>query len=259
MNKIIFILFITSMLTSCEKFEFLDTIYKKPDTSEWVLYWEENFDGLDETIWSKCTRAPYDWANYMTEQDTCYAIENGHLVLRGIENTFNPADTAVYLTGGVWTKNKMSFSKGRIEIKAKFSSNQGAWPALWLLRDIVGSGASRYAEIDIMEHLNYNDIIYQTVHTTHTNTNPGGNAFMTKFNPIMSNIFGVEIHDDKIVFLLNGAETGVYYLNATNWNKETTFYLILSMQLGGQWVGTVDKNYLPSAMYIDWIRYYKHK
>lgn len=259
MNKSVFFLLIAFLFSSCEKFDILDTIYKKPHTSVWILDWEENFDTLDETVWSKCRRGPSDWMNYMTELDTCYAIEKGHLVLRGLANTINPEDTAAYLTGGVWTKNRKSFSKGRIEIKAKFSSNRGAWPAIWLLGDNTHLGWPRNGEIDIMEHLNYDDIIYQTVHSPYTGSNTDSNFFVTKFNPIQSNIYGVEIHDDRIVFLLNGNETGIYYRNATNWYYDTTFHLILSMQLGGQWVGEVDGKYLPSAMHIDWIRYYKHK
>ena len=45
-----------------------------------------------------------DWNNYMTDFDSCYAMREGKLVLRGIVNQVQPNDTAPYLTGGVYTK-----------------------------------------------------------------------------------------------------------------------------------------------------------
>lgn len=34
-------------------------------------------------------------------------------------------------------------------------------------------------------------------------------------------------------------------------------YLLIDMQLGGQWVGDVDPADLPVEMEIDWVRYYE--
>ncbi len=39
--------------------------------------------------------------------------------------------------------------------------------------------------------------------------------------------------------------------------NDQEFYLLLDMQLGGNWVGEVDPpNGLPVEMYIDWVRFY---
>ena len=35
------------------------------------------------------------------------------------------------------------------------------------------------------------------------------------------------------------------------------FYLLLDMQLGGNWVGQVDPADLPVEMEIDWVRFYR--
>ncbi|HTN68199.1 MAG TPA: hypothetical protein VLZ33_01915 [Dysgonamonadaceae bacterium] len=43
-----------------------------------------------------------------------------------------PNDPAPYITGGVYTKNKMSFGHRRIEVKAKLFGARSAWPAIWL-------------------------------------------------------------------------------------------------------------------------------
>ncbi len=37
------------------------------------------------------------------------------------------------------------------------------------------------------------------------------------------------------------------------------FYLLIDMQLGGNWVGEVDPAQLPVEMLIDWVRFYKRK
>ena len=35
------------------------------------------------------------------------------------------------------------------------------------------------------------------------------------------------------------------------------YYLLIDMQLGGNWVGAVKPFSKPVAMYIDWVRYYQ--
>ncbi len=37
------------------------------------------------------------------------------------------------------------------------------------------------------------------------------------------------------------------------------YYLLVDMQLGGNWVGSVDPSELPVEMEVDWVRYYKRK
>ena len=63
----------------------------------------------------------------------------------------------------------MAFQYGKIEIRAKLESAQGAWPAIWMLAEQKKYGDyPRNGEIDIMEHLNYDTIIYQTTHSYYT-------------------------------------------------------------------------------------------
>ena len=37
----------------------------------------------------------------------------------------------------------------------------------------------------------------------------------------------------------------------------TPFYLMIDMQLGGNWVGKVDETTLPVAMHVDWVKFYR--
>ena len=91
-------------------------------SKEWKLVWVENFDqknSFDESVWTKIPRGTSDWNNYMSYYDSCYAMQDGNLILRGIANHTQKNDTAPYLTGGVYTKGKKLFTGGRVEIRAK--------------------------------------------------------------------------------------------------------------------------------------------
>lgn len=121
-------------------------------------------------------------------------------------------------------------------------------------------------EIDIMEHLNYDNIVYQTIHTYYSYTlgikDPvsGGT---NKINKDDYNIYALELHPDKLVFFVNDNHTFTYPRIETDkegqFPFDNDFYLLIDMQLGGSWVGSVDPKELPVEMHIDWVRFYKSK
>lgn len=230
------------------------------------LQWEENFNqtqSFDQTKWSKIPRGTSDWNRFMSDFDSCYAMRDGKLVLRGIKNTSVKTDTARYLTGGLYTKDKVSFGFGRIEVRAKLNGAKGAWPAFWMLPDNAqwpGGG-----EIDIMERLNYDTFAYQTIHSHYTYTlkikEPKQSA-TGSIDPRGFNTYAIEKYADSVVFFINNERTFSYPRIQTD--KEGQFpydkhnyYLLLDMQLGGSWVGAVEPKDLPVEMEIDWVRFYK--
>lgn len=231
------------------------------------MVWKENFSGrtLDESVWSKIPRGPSDWNRHMTSFDSCYALRRGKLILRGIRNYSLPNDTAPYITGGVYTKDKKGFGIGRIEIKARLGMSRGAWPAFWMLPQ--KAQWPKGGEIDIMEHLNYDEIAYQTVHSHYTvdlgkSENPKhgstGRIRVGKYN-----VYAVEIHPDSLSFYINGHHT-FSYPRIPEAEKDgqyeftrQPFFLLLDMQLGGNWVGRVDQSELPVEMSIDWVKYFE--
>lgn len=126
------------------------------------LVWQDHFDGntYDYLSWSKIPRGNADWKRHMSDADSLYAVRDGRLVLRGAVNTHRDADTARYVTGGLYTKHKRTIRHGKVEVRAKFGSAQGAWPAIWMLPDAEIKWPEG-GEIDIMEHLNHDTIAYQ--------------------------------------------------------------------------------------------------
>ena len=75
------------------------------DSSRWELVWEDDFNGtsFDTATWSKIPRANPEWARHMSDNEACYEMRDGNLVLKGIVNTDLENDTAPYITGGVYT------------------------------------------------------------------------------------------------------------------------------------------------------------
>lgn len=231
------------------------------------LVWKENFnqkETFDSTRWTKIPRGSSDWDRYMSSYDSLFEMRKGKLVLRGISNTTQKQDTARFLTGGVYTRNKVSFGSGRIEIRAKLGGATGAWPAFWLLGQ--GVPYPEGGEIDIIEHLNYDTFVYQTVHSDYTiklnqKENPphGGKGAI---RPDKFNTYAVEKYKDSVVFYVNNKRTFAYPRIETQLKGQFPFadlehYLMLDMQLSGSWVGNVKEDELPIEMKIDWVRYYK--
>lgn len=235
---------------------------------DWEVVWQDDFNNpeLDTTKWTKIPPNNADWGKHMTNDPKCYAIENGKIYLKGILNPDTISDHRPFLTGGIYTKGKFAFQYGKIEINAKLECAQGSWPAMWMLAEQNKFGNyPKNGEIDIMEHLNFDDIIYQTTHSYYTlelgmKNNPphGGTA---KININEFNTFGLEWYPDKLVFSLNGVNTFTYPkaegVDQSQWPYDQPFYVLIDQQLGGSWVGKVNSDDLPVNMIVDWVKVYQ--
>lgn len=241
-------------------------------TGEWELAWQDDFNGpdIDWSVWSKIPRGTANWNDVMSSADTLYAIEDGNLILRGIKSYPALNDTAAYVTGGLYTKWKKDFSYGRIEIRAKLHGAQGEWPAFWLLPAPPKGEEVPWpsgGEIDIMERLNHDDFAYQTVHSTYTldlgmsNVPPHGAT--GKIHPDDYNVYAVELTPDSLTFYINDVRTFTYPRIDTplpgQFPFDRPYYLLVDMQLGGNWVGKVDMKQLPVEMKIDRVSYYRRR
>lgn len=235
--------------------------------NEWKLVWVDEFDqatGFDTLIWSKIPRGRSPWKKYMSEFDSCYAIKNGNLILYGIENQTQKNDSSPYLTGGVYTKGRYLFKGGRIEVRAKLKGAKGAWPAIWMVAEDVSWPYG--GEIDIMERVNHDNFVYQTVHSHYT-YNLGkkypAQAHTYAINTDDYNIYGVDIYPDRLIFSVNHEHNFTYPRIEDQEQSQFPFYqsyyLLIDMQLGGLWTGEIDKSELPAEMWVDWVRYYKKK
>ena len=250
-------------------FSFLLMDISAQEHRRYALIWHDEFnDGvLDSQVWSKIPRGQADWAVHMSSNDTLFAFENGDLVLRGIENTFLPKDSAPFLTGGVWSKHKKAFGFGRVEVRAKFDVVQGFWPAIWMLsKNNHALNWPHGGEIDIMEHFRDNPYINNTVHSHYTynlgKRNRPSHVAYPKYNEGEYNTYSVERFQDSLVFFVNGKRTLNYprYRNGEDGQfpfSQHDYYLILDAQLGRDRSPYIDTAKLPVELRIDYVRYYE--
>jgi len=236
----------------------------KPPTSSWKLEWQDNFDSgtLDENSWSRITQGTPDWQKYQSTDDRCYEFRDGLLVLKGIVNDDFNADPRPYLCGGIWTKGKRSLSPGYIAVRARMPKGaNGAWPAIWLMPFSPQTGWPDCGEIDIMERLNHDNLVYQTVHCASPSA-PNGTT--KSLDPSEWHTYEVYILPDRIQFRIDNYTTGEYLRQDNGGTAQYPFYtdwdLRIDMQLGGSWVegegGPIAPEQLPVEMEVDWVKHY---
>lgn len=228
----------------------------------------ENTTGIpDPDKWVLCEKTSATWARYLSgSYDQAYT-KDGSLFLTGEKS----GDT--YLTGGIETRGKFDFEHGVVECRARFvSMPMGGHTGIWMMPAPPAEQWPKSGEIDIMEHLNKEDLVYETVHSWYADD------MGHKDDPVAQktvdidkddwNIYGVEWTGEKISYTVNGkvyleypnlhleGEDGAY-----QWPFDHPFYLILSQSLGGPgtWEGPIDDSELPAVFEIDWIRVSQEK
>ena len=228
---------------------------------EWSLEWSEEFntDDIDWSVWEYCPRQDAEWANKMVPREDLVFQKDGNL-----EVWAKVADSGnfPYVTGGIWGEGLKSFDLGRIDVRMKKDFAQSFWPAVWMMPD-ANIGWPDGGEIDIMEHLNYDPIVYQTVHSYYTE-NVSKNDPIDHSTTIVDtreyHIYSVEVFEDRLVYYVDNKPQLVYQRDDTKEGqypfRDYDFYMILSAQLGGNWPGEATGKDLPAAMYIDFVRYY---
>lgn len=223
------------------------------------LAWEENFasETPDSTLWSIVPAQPYDWARHMTsERPDLMEISGGTLKLRADYDR----TTGTYVTAGLWGKGKQEIRLGRIDVRARFDSGQGFWPAIWMLGYASDVSWPHNGEIDIMEHLNQDSIVYQTVHnglTEREGYDGPDRGGVIGIDSSCFNVYSVVIEEHQILLLVNDQLCHTYPRVVEGEEQfPYPFYLILSAQMGGSWVGEPVPPEHPLTLEIDYIRHY---
>ena len=136
----------------------IDTVNPTEPVSDWVMVWEDNFDGdaIDDKKWSfeiNCAGGGNNEKQCYTDSDENAFIADGILNIVAL-----PAEEGAdkpYTSARINTRYKADFKYGRFEVRAKLPSGQGSWPAFWMMpTDEVYGGWPRSGEIDIVESVN---------------------------------------------------------------------------------------------------------
>lgn len=236
-------------------------------SSTWDLVFSDEFNtagSFDTTKWAYSPRWSPAWAKYLTASPAYVNQDGTDLVLK-MDNAVIPGDPVPYHSGGVQTSGKFSLLYGKIEVRAKFKQGQGSWPAIWMMPEVpVAYGDwPNSGEIDIMEHVNYENLIHQTIHNA-TVTNASGGSSATKstaYNTADYNIYGIIWSPGSVQFYVNNVLQYTYSRAAgaspAQWPFDKPFYLILNQSGGAGWPGAITNADLPFNMNVDWVRVYK--
>ncbi len=246
-------------------------------TDDWVLVFEDNFSGkkLNTKKWSrieyeKADRFP-DWKKYQSRDKKLLKMNGTSISLWGrygkyrtMSNQTKPQETIA--CAGIYTKNTFTFQYGRVEVRARFDCVQGCWPAIWMLP--VKGGWPAGGEIDILEHLNFEKKVYQTLHMNGDN----GKHRSIGAQPALQgevdgyHVYAMEWTPEAITFYLDGQQTGRYDKSVSaNWpfDKEGhEFYLLIDQQVEGAWAGKADCDTLRkkgAALEVDYVKIYADK
>lgn len=257
----------------------------KPKLPEdWVLVFKEEFSGkrMNKSRWRLIpfvTGHLPDWKKNQSHDPHLFTFTGRTLKLWGRYGEYktmsNPkGDKEVYGCAGLTTQGVFSFKYGRVDVRARMDCVQGCWPAIWLLPTKSPSGWPGGGEIDILEHLNHDNIVYQTLHFWNAEKKHGSCGVRPKVvesiknNELDFHVYSVEWTKDKITFLVDGKVTGTFDRSKTpHWpfgENASEFYLIIDQQIGGGWVeGSgrkgIDKETLQkkgAVLEIDYVRVY---
>ena len=233
----------------------------------WKLRHTEDFKGkaLNRNLWSRIegdANAGADWIRNISPRPDLVEVRDGMLILKGVRNDDRSADSRSVLAGGVTTKGRFCMKYGKVEARVKFEGQRGAWPALWMMPQSPIGQWPYCGEIDIFERLNYDGFVYQTVHSAWGESHPGNPPISGKGEIKVDgwNVYSLEWTPDRIVWRVNGKKTHSYAKvddSRERWPWDVPFYLMIDMQLGGKWVGSVDESTLPVSMYVDWVKFYE--
>ena len=234
----------------------------------WRLAWADEFSGdeIDGSSWQRCLRYGSPWNRHMSLLDSLVRARNGVVELWGINTPEGYQDSLKFLTGGLDSRGRHAIKNGRIDVRARLERAQGFWPAIWMMPE-SNLPWPEAGEIDIMEHLNFDEYIYQTVHSGHieglrkpkTQHDHKEVVDVTRFN-----IYSVEITDSEIIYYINDRKTFAYPRLEPEPEGQYPFddyeyYMILSAQLGGHWIGPIEAEQLPVKMEVDYVRFYERK
>ena len=265
-------------------FLFLNFSYAQVDVVYSDLVWSDEFNingAVNSTKWHHQTQIPAggNWYNNEEQHYTNFLsnsfVENGVLkIVAKREVLNNQGVTKQYTSARL--NSKFAYTYGRVDIRAKVPTNQGTWPALWLLGKNITEPGGFFAathgttpwpacgEIDIMEHGITPDrpgYVQSAIHT------PSSSGATINHGDTIANNLGTDFHvysmnwsPFQITFLLDGVPFYTYnpsVKNASTWPFTSDQYLLLNIAMGGV-AGNIPSDFNQATMEIDYVRVYQN-
>ncbi len=264
---------------------FFTSSYSQVDVVYTNLVWSDEFDtngAVNSAKWHHQTQLPAggSWYNgevqHYTDQLTNSSVNAGFLnIVAKKEPYTNQGVTKQYTSARL--NSKFAFLYGRVDIRAKIPTNQGTWPALWLLGKNINEDGGFFdsqfgttnwpacGEIDIMEHgitpsqpAGYIQSALHTPSSFGNTVNHGGTIASNLGNSF--HVYSMNWSPYQITFLLDGVAFYSYnpaVKTPSNWPFNAEQYLLLNIAMGGV-AGTIPSNFNQATMEIDYVRVYQN-
>lgn len=245
-----------------------------------VLVWSDEFEGtaLKSENWKYETGAG-GWGNSESQNYT-KSSENSEVKGGVLRITVKGDGTNAPTSARIKSQDLKYFKYGRLEARIKFDEGYLSWPAFWMLGQNMSNGIGwpYCGEIDIMEHINTERTIMETVHWNYKGSNPatdeyahgGWGTHSPKYSetkpPITKDdwhVYGLKWTDSNITMYVDGKDYFSVGLGGTGYDCfNNPFFFILNYAAGGQLVG---KEWAPASafagvnwnMYVDYVRVYQ--
>ncbi len=244
---------------------------KKEESADgWKLTWSDEFNqtGLPDTSKWNYDVGGHGWGNnelqfYTNHRSENARVENGNLIIEAIKEPWQGSN---YTSARLISKGKGDWQYGKIEVKAKLPSGRGTWPAIWMLGSTTPLNWPDDGEIDIMEHVGFNQgYIHGTVHCKKYNHIMGTQKTDTLYLADCStafHVYGVEWSKDSVTTFIDGAPFFRFaneHSGYDAWPFDNKMHLLLNIAVGGNWGGAkgVDEGIWPQKMEIDYVRVYQ--
>lgn len=237
-------------------------IVKAADNYE--LVWSDEFNGnyLDTNTWNyEIGTGSWGWGNneqqYYTDRNI--KVSNGTMKITAKREDYGGMK---YTSSRITTKNKKNFKYGKIEARIKMPKFKGVWPAFWMLganQDSVGW--PKCGEIDIVEAINDENLVYGTLHWFNDpgNNNADSGSSVAVADRTEYHVYGVEWTADKLRWYVDGKVYRTMDVSNDSFSEvRKEYFVIFNMAIGGQWPGyDIDETAFPATMEVDWVRAYK--
>lgn len=240
---------------------------------EYKLVWSDEFNGssLDESVWTIQTGGA-GWGNqeaqYYTGRSENLRVEDGNLVLEARKEQY---ENNAYTSARVMSKDKKTFTYGKLEARISLPSGGGLWPAFWMLGN--RGGWPQCGEIDIMEYVgNVPNRVLGTLHSTKDRSgSKSSRAYWGENIEENYHIYGVEWTKEETM----GRDVIRFYVDDNvyseqieqviddndYWPFNKPQYFIINLAVGGTLGGDINDAIFdtPRLMKVDWVRVYQRE
>jgi beta-glucanase (GH16 family) len=236
----------------------------------WTLVFSDEFDrpgALDPAKWGHETGYVRNKeAQFYTSRLENVRVEAGNLVIEGRREAHEGFG---YTSASVNTLGRFEFLYGRVEVRAKLPTGNGAWPAIWMLGvNRAQVGWPTCGEIDIMENVGFDPLrIHASVHTSAYNHTIGTQktASVGVASPSDDfHVYSMEWYADRIDVFVDGQKYFTFRNEGTGsrtWPFDQPHYLLVNLAIGGSWGGQkgIDDSRFPHRYVIDYVRIYRQR